>query len=73
MNDYEKFDYLSDRENAMIRVMEESPEESLMRAYDEGYKMGIYKATAQLLSDVGRARDIVGDIKDIKKWEGEHG
>jgi len=53
--------------------MEESPEESLMRAYDEGYKMGIYKATAQLLSDVGRARDIVGDIKDIKKWEGEHG
>jgi hypothetical protein len=73
MNDLEKDDYLCDRRSAMTRLMQEPPEESLMRAYDEGYKMGIYKATTRMLSDVNKMQEIIDIVKKIKKWEGEHG
>ena len=41
MNDYNKEDYLQDRQSAMTRLMHVSPENSLNKAYDEGYKRGV--------------------------------
>jgi len=70
MNDYEKDDYLSDRKDAMILVMQEPPEESLMRAYDEGFKKGVIKACSLMLCYEDNVREVIDVVKDIKKWEG---
>jgi hypothetical protein len=69
----EKDDYLSDRRSAMIRVKQGSPEKSLQRAYDEGFKQGVLTAASSIICAAEGLRRLVIKIDHIDMWEDTDG